>query len=72
MVGPYLQWDPIMGGKRPQTSAQVLARFYTSDRDYDETKAINAGSNFYSFNPYWAATYFITQSGSSQQGWVTC
>ncbi len=59
-VGPYLQWDPIMGENGPRLLHRFSLGFILPTGDYDETKAINAGSNFYSFNPYWAATYFIT------------
>ncbi len=59
-VGPYLQWDPIMGENGPKLLHRFSLGFILPTGDYKETKAINAGSNFYSFNPYWAATYFIT------------
>jgi anthranilate 1,2-dioxygenase (deaminating, decarboxylating) large subunit len=59
-VGPYLQWDPIMGENGPRLLHRFSLGFILPTGDYEETKAINAGSNFFSFNPYWAATYFIT------------
>lgn len=59
LVGPFVQWDPIMGEKGPLMLNRIELQTIWPTGGYDKYKSLNQSSNHFSFNPYWAATVFL-------------
>ncbi len=60
LIGPFLQWPPVMGANGPKFFQRVELQMILPTGEYDANKEINPGSNFWSFDPYWSGTYFVT------------
>jgi len=56
VIGAFLQFRPIISDGRPIFSHRLELDLIVPIGAYDPHKDINQGSNFASFNPYWAAT----------------
>lgn len=63
--GPYLQFDPIMGKNGPIFAQRFELDLVAPTGKYDKDSAINPGSNFWSFNPYWAGTLWTAPKWST-------
>ena len=59
LVGPFLQWPPVMGPSGPKFFQRVELQVILPTGEYDANKEINPGSNAWAFDPYWSGTYFI-------------
>jgi hypothetical protein len=60
IAGAVLQFDPIMGADGPRYVQRLEAAVIAPTGAYDPAKSVNPGSNFWSFNPYWAATAWMS------------
>jgi hypothetical protein len=59
-IAPFFQFDPIMGAKGPLFVHRIELSVLAPTGVYDATAAGPPGSNFWSFNPSWAATLYLT------------
>lgn len=66
-VGPALQFDPIMrkDGKGPLFVSRLELDIIAPIGRYSSINAINASSHFWSLNPYWAFTFWMTPKWST-------
>lgn len=64
IVGAFLQFDPIMGENGPRFSQRIELDVSIPTGSYDRNKAINPGNNFWTINPYYAATLWVTPKWS--------
>ena len=60
VIGPFLQWDPIMGENGPIFMHRVELSVIVPTGVYSSRKALNPGANAVSFNPYWSGTLFLS------------
>jgi hypothetical protein len=58
--GPYIQFDPVIRGGRPVFTQRFEFDLIAPTGRYNTSALINPGSNFWSINPYWAATVLPT------------
>lgn len=59
MIGPFIQFDPVMGANGPKFVQRVEFQVNLPTGSYDRDKNINPGNNAVSLDPYWAATYWF-------------
>ncbi|CAA2105901.1 hypothetical protein MBUL_03421 [Methylobacterium bullatum] len=64
LIGPFYQGDPVMGANGPIFMGRIEASVIIPTGQYDPAAAVNAGSNYLSFDPYVAGTLFLTPNWS--------
>jgi hypothetical protein len=60
LIGPLIQFDPIMGANGPLLVQRIEFQILAPTGLYDNSAAVQPGANFWSFDPYYSGTVFIT------------
>lgn len=60
LIGPFIQFDPVMGPNGPRFVQRVELQVNLPTGEYDRQHDVNPGNNAWSFDPYWAGTYWFT------------
>lgn len=60
LFGPMLQFGPYIGPNGPTFAHRFELDVSAPTGAYNRNLAVNPGNNFWSFNPYWAGTYWFT------------
>lgn len=60
-IGPAFQWDPIVVDGKPVFAHRLELDAIIPVGQYNANRLTNPSSNFFSFNPYWAATFLLTE-----------
>jgi hypothetical protein len=60
MFGPFIQFGPVVGPNGPTIATRFEFDVSAPTGAYNRNLAVNPGNNFWTINPYWAATYWFT------------
>lgn len=58
VASPFIQIDPIVGANGFRLVQRIELQLVLPTGEYDPSRSINPGSNYVSFNPFWAGTAF--------------
>lgn len=62
VVGTFLQWSPAEYRENPRLVQRIeLDVKFPTGKNKEPKISINPGKNTYCLNPYWAATFYVTQ-----------
>lgn len=64
-IGAMLQFDTVVGERGPVFAQRFEVDVNLPTGRYDRNKAVSPGANLWSFNPYWAATYWFSPEWSA-------
>lgn len=65
LVGPFIQFDPVMGETGPRFVQRIELQVNLPTGDYDSDTSVNPSNHAVSFNPYWAATWWFNAQWTS-------
>jgi hypothetical protein len=65
IVGAILQFDTVVNENGPVFAQRVEVDVNLPTGRYDRNRAVNPGANLWSFNPYWAGTYWFSPQWSA-------